>query len=181
MILLLQCNAIFSFAGAHTQRKEVDLFGGEYTAANPSFSVLPGSTVHCAHPLFNTSCYPMNHRGKRFRTLGLNFLKHGRNYTYSIPKKGSAKECSNYCTVALISHASKLMLKILQSRLQQYVNHELPVFKLVLEKAEEPEIKVPTSTGSSKKQESFRKTSISALLTMPKPLTVWITINCGKF
>ena len=118
MILLLQCNAIFSFAGAHTQRKEVDLFGGEYTAANPSFSVLPGSTVHCAHPLFNTSCYPMNHRGKRFRTLGLNFLKHGRNYTYSIPKKGSAKECSNYCTVALISHASKVMLKIFQARLQ---------------------------------------------------------------
>ena len=54
-------------------------------------------------------------------------------------------------------------------------------FKLVLEKAEEPEIKLPTSTGSSKKQESSRKTSISALLTMPKPLTVWITINCGKF
>ena len=55
------------------------------------------------------------------------------------------------------------------------------MFKLDLEKAEEPEIKLPASTGSSKKQESFRKTSISALLTMPKPLTVWITINCGKF
>ena len=55
------------------------------------------------------------------------------------------------------------------------------MFKLVLEKAEEPEIKLPTSTGSSKKLESSRKTSISALLTMPKPLTVWITINCGKF
>ena len=55
------------------------------------------------------------------------------------------------------------------------------MFKLVLEKAEEPEIKFPTSTGSSKKQERSRKTSISALLTMPKPLTVWITINCGKF
>ena len=55
------------------------------------------------------------------------------------------------------------------------------MFKLVLEKAEEPEIKLPTSTGSSKKQESSRKTAISALLTMPKPLTVWITINCGKF
>ena len=55
------------------------------------------------------------------------------------------------------------------------------MFKLVLEKAEEPEIKLPTSTGSSKKQESSRKTPISALLTMPKPLTVWITINCGKF
>ena len=55
------------------------------------------------------------------------------------------------------------------------------MFKLVLEKAEEPEIKLPTSTGSSKKQESSRKTSISALLTMPKPWTVWVTINCGKF
>ena len=55
------------------------------------------------------------------------------------------------------------------------------MFKLVLEKVEEPEIKLPTSTGSSKKQESSRKTSISALLTMPKPLTVWITINWGKF
>ena len=54
------------------------------------------------------------------------------------------------------------------------------MFKLVLEKAEEPEIKLPTSAGSWKKQESFRKTSISALLTMPKPFTVWITINCGK-
>ena len=55
------------------------------------------------------------------------------------------------------------------------------MFKLALEKAEEPEIKLPTSTGSSKKQESSRKTSISALLTLPRPLTVWITINCGKF
>ena len=55
------------------------------------------------------------------------------------------------------------------------------MFKLVLEKAEEPEIKLPTSAGSSKKQESPRKTSISALLTMPNPLTVWTTINCGKF
>ena len=55
------------------------------------------------------------------------------------------------------------------------------MFKLVLEKAEEPEIKLPTSIGSSKKQENSRKISISALLTMPKPLTVWITINCGKF
>ena len=73
------------------------------------------------------------------------------------------------------------MLKILQARLQQYVNHKFQMFKLVLEKAEEPEIKLPTSAGSSEKQESSRKTSISALLTMPKPLTVWITTNCGKF
>ena len=95
----------------------------------------------------------------------------------SILKKGNAKECSNY---RIISDASKVMLKILQARLQQYVNHEPPDFKLVLEKAEEQEIKLPTSAGSWKKQESSRKTSISALLTMPKPLTVWITINCGR-
>ena len=100
---------------------------------------------------------------------------------HSNHKKGNAKECSNYRTIALISHASKVMLKILQARLQQYVNCELPVFKVDLEKAGEPEIKLPTSTGSWKKQESSRKTSISASLTMPKPLTVWITINCGKF
>ena len=87
-----------------------------------------------------------------------------------IPKKCNAKECSHYCTITLISHASKVMLRILQTRLQQYMNFQM--FKLVLEKAEEPETKLPTSAGSSKKQESSRKTSISALLTMPKPLTV---------
>ena len=74
-----------------------------------------------------------------------------------IPKKGNPKECSNYCTIALTSHASKVMLKILQARLQQYMNYELQMSKLVLEKAEEPEIKLPTSTGSLKKQESSRK------------------------
>ena len=97
-----------------------------------------------------------------------------------ISKKGTAKECSNYCTIALISYASKVMLKSLQARLQQYVNN-FQMFKLDLEKAEEQEIKLPTSVGSWRKQESSRKTSISAFLTMPKPLTVWITINCGKF
>ena len=83
--------------------------------------------------------------------------------------------------MALISHASKVMLKILQARLQQYMNCELPDVQVVLEKAEEPEIKLPTSVGLLKKQESSKKKSISALLTMPTPLTVWITIKCGKF
>ena len=95
-----------------------------------------------------------------------------------IPKKGNAKECSNYGTTALISHASKVMLKILQARFQQYVTVNFLMFKLVLEKAEEPEIKLPVSARSLQKQENSRKTSISVLLTMPKPLTVWITINC---
>ena len=90
----------------------------------------------------------------------------------SNPKERKCKECSNYCTIALISHASKVMLKILQARLQQYVNRDSQMFRMVLEKAEEPEIKLPTSAESWKKQESSRKTSTSALLTMPKPLTV---------
>ena len=80
-----------------------------------------------------------------------------------IPKKGSAKECSKYHTTALFSHATKVILKILQARLQQYVNQELSdIYKLDLEKAEEPEIKLPTSTESQKKQGNSRKTRISA-------------------
>ena len=98
-----------------------------------------------------------------------------------LPKKGKAKECSNYYTIALISHTSKIMLKILQARLHQYMNMNFQIFKLVLEKAEEPEIKLPTSAGSSKQQENSRKASTSASLTTLKPLTVWITTNCGKF
>ena len=98
-----------------------------------------------------------------------------------IPKKGNAKECSNYRTIALISHASKVMLKFPKPGFSNMWTVNFQMFKLVLEKAEEPEIKLPTSAESSKKQESSRKTSISALLIMPKPLTVWITINCGKF
>ena len=74
-----------------------------------------------------------------------------------IPKKGNAKECSNYLMIAFITHASKVMLKILQARLQWYMNREIEMFKLDLEKAEEPEIKLPTSIGSSKKQEISKK------------------------
>ena len=69
------------------------------------------------------------------------------------PKKGNAKECSNFCTIGLISHASKTMLKILQARFQQYMNQNFQMFKLDLEKAEETKIKSPTFVGSSKKQE----------------------------
>ena len=79
-----------------------------------------------------------------------------------------------HLTIALISYTSKVMLKILQARLQQYVNHELPDVQARFRK----EIKLPTSIRSSKKQESSRKLSTSAT---PKPLTVWITTNCGKF
>ena len=98
-----------------------------------------------------------------------------------IPKKGNAKECSNYCTIALVSHTSKVMLKILQARLQQYMNRELPDVQAGFWKGRGTRDKNVNIDGSLKKQESSSKTSISALLTMSKPLAVWITINCGKF
>ena len=86
-----------------------------------------------------------------------------------------------YCTIALISHASKVMLKILQVRFQQYMNYELPDVQAGFRKGRGIRGQLPTSVGSSKKQEISRKTSISALLTMAKALTVWIATNCGKF
>ena len=85
-----------------------------------------------------------------------------------IPKKGNARECSNYHTIARIPHASKVMLKILQARLQQYVNHELPDVQAGFRKGRGTRDQTANIPGSSKKQESSRKTSISALLTMPK-------------
>ena len=98
----------------------------------------------------------------------------------SIPKKGNVKECSNYRTIVLISHASKVMLKILQARLQQYMNYELPDFQADFRKSRRTRDQIANIRWIIEK-ESSRKTSTSALLTMPKPLTVWITINCGKF
>ena len=96
----------------------------------------------------------------------------------SNPKKRQCKECSNYHTIALISHTSKVILKIPQARLQQYVNFQM--FKLDLEKAEEPEIKLSTSVGSLKNQE-FQKNIYFCFIDYPKTLTVWITTNCVKF
>ena len=98
-----------------------------------------------------------------------------------IPKKGNAKECSNYHAIALISHASKVMLKILQARLQQYVNREFPNVQAGFRKGRGTRDQIAKIRWIIKKPESSRETFISALLTMPKPLTVWITINCGKF
>ena len=98
-----------------------------------------------------------------------------------IPKKGNAKECSNYRTVALISHASKVMLKILQARLQQYVNCELPDVQAGFRKGRGTRDQIANIRWIIKKSQRVPKTSMSALLTMPKPLTVWIKINCGKF
>ena len=94
-----------------------------------------------------------------------------------IPKKGNTKECWNYHTIALISHASKVMLKILQARLQQYMNRELPDVQAGFRKGRRTRDQIANICWIIEKQECSRKTSISALLTMPKPLTVWITRN----
>ena len=98
-----------------------------------------------------------------------------------IPKKGNAKECSNYSTIAIISHASKVMLKILQARLQQYVNHELPDVQAGFRKGRGTRDQIANICWIIQKSKRVPEKSISALLTMPKPLNVWITINCGKF
>ena len=98
-----------------------------------------------------------------------------------IPKKGNAKECPNYCTIALISCASKVMLKILQARLLKYVNCELPDVQAGFRKGRGTRDQTANICWIIKNQESSRKTFTSALLAMPKPLTVWITINCRKY
>ena len=97
-----------------------------------------------------------------------------------VPKKGKAKECSNYGIIALISHASKVMHKILQDRLQQFVKHELPDVQAGFRKGRGTRDQIAIH-WIIKKARDFQKTSTSTLLTMSKPLTVWITTNCGNF
>ena len=97
-----------------------------------------------------------------------------------ITKKGNAKECSNYSTIALILYASKVKLKILQTRLQKYMICEFPDVQAGFRKGRGT-IDQTDIYWVIEKQESSSKTFISALLTMPKPSIVWITINCGKF
>ena len=98
-----------------------------------------------------------------------------------IPEKGNAKECSNCHTTALISCVSKLMLKILQARLQQYVNRDLPDVQAGFRKGRGTRDQIANIHWIIKNQDSSRKTSISASMIMPKPLTVWTTTNYGKF
>ena len=97
-----------------------------------------------------------------------------------IPKKGNTKECSNYCTAALISHAGKVMLKILQERLQQYTNHELPDIQTGFRKGKGTRDQIANIGWIIEKPGEFQK-NIDLCVTMPKPLTVWITTNGGKF
>ena len=97
------------------------------------------------------------------------------------PKERQCQRMSNYHTIAFITHNQKVLPQILQARLQQYVNHEFPDVQAGFRKGRGTKTKLPTHAGSLKKQESSRKTYTFALLTLPKPLTVWIITNCGKF
>ena len=98
-----------------------------------------------------------------------------------IPRKGNAKESSNYCTIALISHTSKVMLKILQARIQQYVNHELTDLQASFRKGRGNRDQIVNIRWIIEKATEFQENIYFCFLTMPKPLTVWITVNCGKF
>ena len=102
-------------------------------------------------------------------------------FSFQSQRKAMPQNVQTTAQLALISHTCKVMLKIPQARLQQYMNGELPVVQAGFRKGRGTRDQIATSVGSSKKQETSRKTSISALLTMPKPWTVWITTNCGKF
>ena len=98
-----------------------------------------------------------------------------------IPKKGNAKECSNYHTIALISHSRKVMLKILQVRLRQYMNHELPDVQAGFRKGRGTRDQIANSHGIVEKVREFQKNTYFCFIDYAKALTVWITINCGKF
>jgi len=100
---------------------------------------------------------------------------------HSNPKERQCKECLNYRTIALISHASKVMLKILQARLQQYANHELLDVQAGFRKVRGTRDQIANILQIIEKARKFQKTSTSALVTMSKSLTVWTTTNCGKF
>ena len=143
--------------------------GGDGIPVEP-FQILKDDSVKVLHsicqPIWNTQQWPQDWKRSVF---------------IPIPKKDNAKECSNYLTIPLISHASKVILKILQARFQQYVNHEFPDVQAGFTKGKEIRDQIAIICWIIKKAREFQKKSTSALLTMLKPLTVWITTNCGKF
>ena len=98
-----------------------------------------------------------------------------------IPKKGNAKECSNYCTIALISHTSKVTLKFIQVRPQQYMNHELPHVQAGFRKGRGTRDQIANICWTTEKARAFQKNIDFCFIDYGKVLTVWITINCGKF
>ena len=132
------------------------------------FQILKDDAVRVLHSIYQQIW-------KTALATGLN-----RSVFIPVPKKGNAKECSNYHTIPLISHACKVVFKVLQARLQHYMNWELPDVQTGFRNGRGTRDQIANICGSSKKQENIRKTSTTALLIMPKPLTLWITTNCGK-
>ena len=166
MMLLKRCTQYASKFGSITRNK---VSGGDGIPVE-LFQILKDDTVKVLQAIhqqiWKTQQWPQDWKRSVF---------------IPISKKDTAKEFSNYHTVSLISHASKVMLKILQARLQQYVNRELPDVQAGFRKSRRTGDQIANICWIMEKEESSRKTSVFALLTMPKPLTVWITINCGKF
>ena len=113
--------------------------------------------------------------------LVVRFIYSKRSVFIPIPKKGNAKECSNYRSIAFISHTSKVMLQILQVRLQQHMNQEIPDIQARFRKSRGTRDQTTNMCWIRKKAREFQKTSTSALLAMPKPLTAWITENWKIF
>ena len=133
------------------------------------FQILKGDAVKVLHSIcqqtWKTQQWPLDWKRSVF---------------IPIPKRGNAKECSNYCTTALISHASKVMLKILQARLQQYMNQDLPDVQAGFRKDRGTRDQISNIHWIIKKAREFNRNIYFCFLTMTKALTVWITTNCGK-
>ena len=133
------------------------------------FQILKGDAVHVLHSICQQiwkKQWPQDWKRSVFTPIS---------------KKGNAKECSNYCTIAFISHASKIMLKVLQARLQQFMNCELPDVQAGFRKGRGTRDPTSSIHWIIEKAGEFQKTSTSASLTTLKPLTLWITTDCGKF
>ena len=145
------------------------LSGGDGIPAE-LFQILKDDAVKVLHPIcqqtWKTQQWPQDWKRSVF---------------IPIPKKGNAKECSNYSTIALISHASKVILKILQTRFQQFVNSELPNVQAGFQKGRGTRDQIANIGWIIKKAKELQKNITSAILTKPKSLTVWITTNYGKF
>ena len=162
---ILECEDKWALGSITTNKAS-----GGYRIPAELFQILKDDAVKVLHSIcqqiWKTQQYPQDWKRSVF---------------IPILKKGNAKECSNYCTIALISHASKVICKILQARLQQYMNWELPDVQASFRKGKGTRGQIANICWIIEKARELQKISISASLTMQKPLTMWITANCGKF
>jgi len=163
---ILECEIKWALGSMITNKAS----GGDWIPVE-LFQILEDEAVKVAHIALNM---PANLENSAVAT-GLEKVSF-----YSILKKGNAKECSNYCIITLISHTSKVMLKMIQARLQQYVNCELPDVQAEFRKGRGMRDQIANIRWIIKKAREFQKTIYFCLLTIPKPLTVWTSKTCGK-